>query len=488
MTNRPSGSAYEVTRLEEVAAARAAVRAQVAAAADGDTADNVALVASELVTNALLHGGGWAAVSVKVSEGCARLSVVDRETRMPIVGVASDSTMTGRGLRLVAAYSKSWGVTPLEDGKEVWAEITGDLAEGGLLHLYDTWDDEVAPAAPAGAEPRHAVTLGNVPTGLLLAAKAHVDNLVREFALVESGAESGLTGSVPAHLAHLIETVVNRFSEARDAIKRQAIDAHHQGLAHTHLVLELPASAAAAGQAYLDGLDEVDAYCRARRLLTLETPPAHGVFRHWYVGELIRQLEEAAAGNPPSQPRTFEEALIDSLTAMSTSQRANDRAARLYAVARALSAARTAEEVASAVLQEGVAALAADGGGLLLATGTSALAVPGTVGYSADIVAKLQSEPPDAALPAATALRTGEAIWLESTEDRDARFPDLAWFEAATQSLCAVPLEAGARRLGALRFSFNEPRLFDDEQRGFTLALASMCAQALDRALSAGDR
>lgn len=489
MTRRPPSVAYEVTRLEEVAIARAGVRREVAAAGGDELADAVALVASELITNALLHGGGWAGVSVTVHEGCARLSVFDHERRAPIVGVATESAMTGRGLRLVAAYAKGWGVTPLEDGKEVWAEITGDVADGGLLHLFDNFDDDVSGlvGGAAAAEPRYIVTLGDVPTGLLLAAKAHVDNLVREFTLAESGAESGVTASIPAHLATLIESVVNRFSDARDSIKRQAIDAHHRGLRHTHLELRLPASAAAAGEAYLAGLDEVDVYCRAQRLLTLETPAAHRVFRHWYVGELIRQLDDAVAGRPSAPPQTFEECLADALTEMSRARWASDRAARLYAVAEALGGASTAEEVAQVALTEGVAALAASGGGILLATDAPALAVPGTVGYSDDVVARLQSEPPDAALPAASALRTGESVWLESAEDRDARFPELVGMEASTQSMCAVPLVSGNRRLGALRFSFDEPRLFDAEQRGFVLALASLCAQALDRALATGD-
>jgi serine phosphatase RsbU (regulator of sigma subunit) len=48
-------------------------------------------------------------------------------------------------------------------------------------------------------------------------------------------------------------------------------------------------------------------------------------------------------------------------------------------------------------------------------------------------------------------------------------------------SLCAVPLDVKGRTLGALRFSFNEPRLFDDDERRFVLTLAAQTAQALDR-------
>ena len=41
----------------------------------------------------------------------------------------------------------------------------------------------------------------------------------------------------------------------------------------TWMSLDLSPDAATAGEEYLAALDETDAYCRANRLLTLETPP-----------------------------------------------------------------------------------------------------------------------------------------------------------------------------------------------------------------------
>jgi GAF domain-containing protein len=45
-----------------------------------------------------------------------------------------------------------------------------------------------------------------------------------------------------------------------------------------------------------------------------------------------------------------------------------------------------------------------------------------------------------------------------------------------------VPLKAGRRVLGALRFSFDAPRLFDADERLFVLTVADQTASALDRA------
>ena len=57
------------------------------------------------------------------------------------------------------------------------------------------WDEERDLAA--APEPRFHVALGEVPTDLLLAAKSHVDNVVRELTLASAGARAGLTTEVP---------------------------------------------------------------------------------------------------------------------------------------------------------------------------------------------------------------------------------------------------------------------------------------------------
>jgi serine phosphatase RsbU (regulator of sigma subunit) len=53
--------------------------------------------------------------------------------------------------------------------------------------------------------------------------------------------------------------------------------------------------------------------------------------------------------------------------------------------------------------------------------------------------------------------------------------------EAATLSMCAVPLVVGDRTIGALRFSFPTRKLFDEDERAFVLALAAQTAVTLQR-------
>jgi serine phosphatase RsbU (regulator of sigma subunit)/anti-sigma regulatory factor (Ser/Thr protein kinase) len=453
------------------------------------------LVASELLTNAFLHAGGPAELEVTALPGGVRIAVQDASSAPPTPLAAGEEAMTGRGLHLVEGLAARWGVTPTATGKVVWAELvegsTGAdgaaapaamLDEEGLLAL---WDGGGLDGVDAEQPARAPVDLGYVPTALLRDAKRRVDDLVREFALIAGGSVSGASETAPAAVTRLIDVVVDGFAAPRQALKRlarQALDAGHR---HVDIVLPVPADldeAIRAGEAYLDALEQADAYCRAARLLTLEAPPQHRIFHRWYVGSYLTHLRSLQRGDAPPEPQPFDERLLEEVGTIARAHDVADRAARLHALAVALSAALTPEAVAAAVLDEGVTAMGASGGVVLLASDSPTLAIPGAVGHDEDVMARLRDERPDAGLPAAHAMRTGEAVWLETPAERRARFPDLIGFEPATVAMCAVPVSIGRRRLGALRFSFTEPRLFDEEERRFVTALAAQTAQALHRA------
>lgn len=471
-------------RPASVRKARKFVRRRASAMVGRTLADDAALIVGELTANAQHHATAPITVQVRGGDGWLVVSVEDRDPRPPVRPAQNLNNMTGRGLALVEAVSTRWGVERTAEGKRVWAELR---APGVAA-------PEIDPAGPSnGTEPRQAsdwpamdaipddgytVVLGDVATNLLVDAKAHIDNLVREFTLAAGDGED----AIPAHLAALIETVVHGFAEARDAIKRQALAAAERGEPRTNLVLRLPLSAADAGEAYLAALDEADAYSRADRLLTLETPPDHRLFRRWYVEAVIGQLRDVAAGRKPPPVVPFEATLLEEVQRLAALQRITDRTARLQRVTAALARARTPEDVAQVVVSEGVNALGADGGGLLVpAPDGEHVAVPGVVGYGEELVGALREERIDAPLPAATVIRTGEPIWLESQEERDLVFPGLRGFEANTVSMCAVPLIVGGETIGALRFSFDARRLFDEDERSFVLALAAQTAQTLRR-------
>jgi serine phosphatase RsbU (regulator of sigma subunit)/anti-sigma regulatory factor (Ser/Thr protein kinase) len=456
-----------------------------AAGADLALAEDAALVAAELLANAVQHGLPPVVICVRPASESVRVEVHDASSRIPMRLAPSTSNMTGRGLAMVEALASRWGVDQVPGGgKTVWCELLPSSVsvdaeadtDDDVGSLLAQWQDEFT-----ADDERYTVVLGDVSTDLLLTAKAHIDNLVRELLLAAAAGESG-DAVVPRPLAQMIESVVHGFADARIAIKEQALAAFQRGEPRTRLSLNLPFTAAAAGEAYLAALDEADDYARAARLLTLETPAEHKLFRRWYVEAVISQLRDIRGGRVPGPVAPFEEELVAEIRRLSVAERVGQRAARLQRTTAALARSRTPQDVAGVVVSEGVAALGASGGALLVPAGDGEhITVPGVVGYAEDLVGALRSERMDAPLPAATALRTGEAIWLESREDRDERFPVLSAFEASSLAMCAVPLLVGDRLLGALRFSFDTRKLFDEDERSFVLALAALTAQTLQR-------
>ncbi|MGP3735965.1 SpoIIE family protein phosphatase [Streptomyces sp. GDS52] len=92
--------------------------------------DDATLIASELVTNAVVHAGTEVRLTCRLEEesGALVVEVTDRHpSRAPHGGEPEappyESPEHGRGLRLVAALSEAWGITYRPGTKTVWARI-----------------------------------------------------------------------------------------------------------------------------------------------------------------------------------------------------------------------------------------------------------------------------------------------------------------------------------------------------------------------------
>ncbi|MHB1585182.1 MAG: ATP-binding protein [Acidimicrobiales bacterium] len=99
--------------------------------------DDISLVTTELVTNAVLHARSELEVVLEVGDR-VRLEVHDRSVRLPAMRTPSTLTATGRGLRLVELLAGTWGAEPTGTGKVVWCEFAMPAATGG------TWDGRSA--------------------------------------------------------------------------------------------------------------------------------------------------------------------------------------------------------------------------------------------------------------------------------------------------------------------------------------------------------
>ncbi|MGH3264444.1 MAG: ATP-binding protein, partial [Trebonia sp.] len=205
------------------------------------------MVTTELVTNAVLHGEPPISLELVYHDDLLRIAVADYSSAPPVPGRPQPDAMTGRGLALVAAVSAQWGVVPPHgsaSGKQVWAEFstvprTDDEVVGALAFGVEEMLEHWADTASEADEERYEIVLGDVATDLLLAAKAHVDNIVRELTLASyesTDAEAAHpVGQLRGQLSELVRDVVIGFAEARQSIKRQALAAAARGDERTRL-------------------------------------------------------------------------------------------------------------------------------------------------------------------------------------------------------------------------------------------------------------
>lgn len=131
------------------APAQGATGSESAEAARADTVGSAELMASELVTNALIHTDHGAVVTVTVLPATLRVEVRDFMAGLPLhdqpttgpgpylsggdgfgagdtsgsAPAIEDLSQNGRGLLLVRELADSWGVRTLSAGKVIWFEL-----------------------------------------------------------------------------------------------------------------------------------------------------------------------------------------------------------------------------------------------------------------------------------------------------------------------------------------------------------------------------
>jgi anti-sigma regulatory factor (Ser/Thr protein kinase) len=114
----------EILRLDgdlaELGAAREWLRSRFAVAG-ADPADAI-LVVTELLTNAIKHGGSSPIVALRLSPDRVHLEVSDQSSAPPTMRDAPNVD-GGYGLRIVDEVTERWGWRPTAAGKVVWTEL-----------------------------------------------------------------------------------------------------------------------------------------------------------------------------------------------------------------------------------------------------------------------------------------------------------------------------------------------------------------------------
>ncbi|MGW2646903.1 SpoIIE family protein phosphatase [Streptomyces sp. NPDC001393] len=114
---------------EALSQARHLIRAAVRSWGYRDRADEIELVADELITNALMHTEGSAIVTLRALDGghrTLRIEVEDSSSALPRRREAGADGVSGRGLLLVDMLADAWGVEARGGGKAVWCEFRRD--------------------------------------------------------------------------------------------------------------------------------------------------------------------------------------------------------------------------------------------------------------------------------------------------------------------------------------------------------------------------
>ena len=90
----------------------------------GCESDDVILAIGELASNAVLHARTDFAVILSMSDDRLTVEVADYNPRLPVAVEPPAGAVSGRGLMLVEAVSRAWGVHPeATSGKRIWAEF-----------------------------------------------------------------------------------------------------------------------------------------------------------------------------------------------------------------------------------------------------------------------------------------------------------------------------------------------------------------------------
>jgi anti-sigma regulatory factor (Ser/Thr protein kinase) len=328
-----------VTLPAEVAStprARQFVRGALGGILDADVVAAAELCVSELVTNAVLHAGTSVRVELTAVADGIRVAIEDGSPVMPLRVRHSRTAATGRGLALVAAVSRNWGVElRTEGGKTVWCELATTTEEPtDEVALLAAWDDDVdwddldvrrvlaadeadqagradrglrverstPPQGAADESIEGCVVYLGYPVVLSMRLQEHYEALTRECQLLSAsahrfGRDTAQRAEVPLRLAQLAEEMAVRYAVHRSDPDRRRLEAFARGDDSMTLVYVIIPELKEQIVVLREVLAEMDEYSRRNALLTLSTPPDIEALTGWLLAEYLRQAD----GHPPRQ-------------------------------------------------------------------------------------------------------------------------------------------------------------------------------------------
>ena len=123
---------YELAAVPEAIAAARSIVDDATAQLPLSLRDDAGLLVSELMSNAVRHGGANVTLAVRFGDGWLTVEVHDDGPGRPVLPVGSldPAVASGRGLRFLDRLAEEWGVTDdrAGSGKTVWFRLATEPA------------------------------------------------------------------------------------------------------------------------------------------------------------------------------------------------------------------------------------------------------------------------------------------------------------------------------------------------------------------------
>ncbi len=111
-------------RADQVGAVRRAIRSFLASWQASRLTGDAELLGTELASNAIVHaGGGSFGFAIEIDGGQVRIEIRDESPEFPALRRADPDAESGRGILLVSALAKEWGVGVDGGAKTTWCVL-----------------------------------------------------------------------------------------------------------------------------------------------------------------------------------------------------------------------------------------------------------------------------------------------------------------------------------------------------------------------------
>jgi anti-sigma regulatory factor (Ser/Thr protein kinase) len=116
--------------LRAIGSARRFVASTAPADVGSEDVARLALLTSELASNAVMHTSAPFIVRVTASPASVRVAVRDVDPAVPAIREPAAGEVTGRGLAIIDATASRWGVEVAADARSKWVWADLDLRRG----------------------------------------------------------------------------------------------------------------------------------------------------------------------------------------------------------------------------------------------------------------------------------------------------------------------------------------------------------------------